>query len=254
MKTILILTDFSEAANNAARFGISLAKSLGANVTFLHAYHFPEADPIGPAYRAMGHTVDATELGRDYQKGINTLLDRLVAEAQLALGPQAAVKSRSIAGMALDGAVASLELSDDSLAVMGTRGHGKSTDLLVGSNAARMVEHAPMPVIVVPKDAKQSQVKTVLFASGLLEKDVPHLLWLKPMLEALHARLELVHLASRKIMDEQDAMEGYKEIVHDHFDYPDMHFHLMEESNVIDGIIEAASTHHADLVVMHTLR
>jgi nucleotide-binding universal stress UspA family protein len=202
----------------------------------------------------MGHTVDATELGRDYQKGINTLLDRLVAEAQLALGPQAAVKSRSIAGMALDGAVASLELSDDSLAVMGTRGHGKSTDLLVGSNATRMVEHAPMPVIVVPKDAQETQVKTVLFASGLLEKDVPHLLWLKPMLEALHARLELVHLASRKNMDEQDAMEGYKEIVHDQFNYPDMHFHLMEESHVIDGINEAARSHKADLVVMHTLR
>jgi nucleotide-binding universal stress UspA family protein len=41
MKTILVPTDFSEAAKNAAEYAINLAKVLNTKVTLFHVYHVP---------------------------------------------------------------------------------------------------------------------------------------------------------------------------------------------------------------------
>lgn len=41
MKTILIPTDFSEAAVNAARYGLFLAQRLQADLQLIHAFKVP---------------------------------------------------------------------------------------------------------------------------------------------------------------------------------------------------------------------
>ena len=41
MKTIIIGTDFSPVAMNAARYGVDMANAIGAEVILFHVYHIP---------------------------------------------------------------------------------------------------------------------------------------------------------------------------------------------------------------------
>ena len=41
MKTILVPTDFSKSASNAAEYAVNLAKEIKATVLLFHVYHVP---------------------------------------------------------------------------------------------------------------------------------------------------------------------------------------------------------------------
>ena len=43
MKTIIIPTDFSPAANNAVNYGVDMAQAINASVLLLHVYNIPVA-------------------------------------------------------------------------------------------------------------------------------------------------------------------------------------------------------------------
>lgn len=255
MRTIVIPTDFSDTADNAAQFGVALAQKLGANVTFFHAYNFPNADPFKPVFSSSGSAIEPQELANEYKTAIEAQLQDMCRQYAAHTGGDIEFDSFSAAGMTVDRVVDTMELVEGSFVVMGTKGYSDRKEILLGSNAARMVEHSPVPVMVIPKDATYKPLDSILFASSLLEKDMDPLELLIPIAEAYKAQLHLIHLDEEAdTEDEKDAMEGYKEIVHDRISYARLHFHLMKESDVIEGINQAAEKREAKLIVMNTLR
>ncbi|QNK62427.1 universal stress protein [Pedobacter sp. PAMC26386] len=54
MKTITVLTDFSERAENAARYALHLAQHLQANIILYHSFLVPASEPLsGQVYWSM---------------------------------------------------------------------------------------------------------------------------------------------------------------------------------------------------------
>lgn len=253
MQTIVIPTDFSDTSANATQFGVQLAAQLEASVTFFHAYNFPHTDPFAAVFKTMGNAVETQELENQYKAAIDAQLEEMCRQYKQQFG--LTCESFSAAGMRVEQVVNTLELVEGSFVVMGTKGYTDRQEILLGSNAARMVEHSSVPVMVIPKDARYQPFKSILFASSLLEKDMDPLELLLPIARAYKADMHLIHLDEEAdTEDEHDAMEGYKEIVNDHITYDQLHFHLMKEEDVIEGINNAAQQYSANLIVMNTLR
>lgn len=253
MRTIVIPTDFSDISANATTFGVQLAVQLKADVLFYHAYNFPHTDPFSVVFQTMGNAVETADLERQYKMAIEKQLSDMCSQYKKQFG--LTCDSFSAAGMRVEQVMDTLELVEGSFVVMGTKGHSDRKELLMGSNAARMVAYAPVPVMVIPEGATYKPLSSILFASSLLEKDIEPLQLLLPIAEAYNADLYLVHIDKQAdSADEHDAMEGYKEIVHDNMTYNKFHFHLMKEEDVIEGINKAADTYKAQLIVMNTLR
>ena len=82
MKTLLVATDFSPAATNAANYAADMALAINATVVLLHVYQMPVI------YLEVPVAYTEEEMRRDAQKNIN----RLKGELQLKRGTKLMLK------------------------------------------------------------------------------------------------------------------------------------------------------------------
>jgi len=142
-KTILLPTDFSEAARPAAAVAIELASAFGSQVHALHvvddAFQYwtavgPESLPIGPPADEL------LELGR-------TRMARFCAE--LLAGLPSPPISHVAYGRPFAEIVACAREHSVDLIVIGTHGRGAIAQALLGSTAEKVVRKAPCAVLTV---------------------------------------------------------------------------------------------------------
>jgi nucleotide-binding universal stress UspA family protein len=254
MKQIIVPTDFSESAEHATSYAIEVARKLGARIVFYHTYNFPDADPMKPVYSRSGNLIQPSALADEYKVAIDQKLKGMCEEIQLQTDRTVLCDFFSTAGLTIDQALESMEVLKSTMVVMGTKGYSDRDEIFIGSNAARMVERSPIPVMVIPQGARYKPINRIVFASGLLEKDISPLMSILPLVKAYEAHIAFVHLDPDPDEDEEAALDGYREIVQDHIDHERMSFHLLKEKSVIDGLEHAAVELNADMLVMHTLR
>lgn len=141
VRHILVPTDFSQDAERAAATARSLlGASEGGRITLLHAYHLPVE------YTAYGTIPTALPFHAD----VVAVAEEKLAEAAAALaaeGPTVDTLARE--GYPPEVIVETARELDADLIAMGTHGRTGLRHLLLGSNAERVVEHAPCPVLTV---------------------------------------------------------------------------------------------------------
>ena len=140
--TILVPTDFSEFADHALDYAVMLATKLGAQVHVVNALTIPEL-----GVPELGVALTSTMMGSMVQKN-QAALDKLVASRPSA-NLNAILRTGDPRSVILQ---AAKELGAD-LIVMGTNSRQGFNRLLMGSTAARVLQQAQLPVLVVTKAA-----------------------------------------------------------------------------------------------------
>ena len=145
MQTIVVGVDESEGARRAFDWAIAEARAHGARLVLVHAYqplsgYYPSSAVEGQHLRA-GIEEETRQAGEAFVKG-------LLAEVP---GDDVEIEPVVTRGRASE---ALLERAHDAdIVVVGSRGHGGFTGLLLGSVSQQVVHHAPCPVVVVPRAA-----------------------------------------------------------------------------------------------------
>lgn len=131
---IVVGIDGSSGSAAALQFALEEAAMRGARVEAILAWHWPvmaaegglpaDFDPAGWAQSALDETLSGVATG-------DTSVEGRIVEGHAA-------------AVLVDAA------ADADLLVVGTRGHGGFTGLLLGSVSQHCVSHAPCPVVVVP--------------------------------------------------------------------------------------------------------
>jgi nucleotide-binding universal stress UspA family protein len=173
MKKILVPTDFSENANNAFYYALSLAAEIEASITLLHVVEMELEVLDVPLPSASGYQArkDAAELAIkaqvDLACGLNSswreVIDR--TDTQVVIGnPVANIKSNADA------------LNVD-LIVMGARGKHKSAlTKLLGTRSTAIAQMGKYPVLIIPEGAIFKPIVQMAYASELLSSD-SYVLW-----------------------------------------------------------------------------
>ena len=144
--TIIVGTDGSRPARNALKTGCDMAVAFGAKLHIVHAYQEnPVAYAAGPsgAYH-MPAPVAETE---DLVAAARALGDDARAEAQQAGCSD--VELHLCDGVAATALLERSETLGAGLIVMGRRGRGKLTQLIVGSTCAKVMEKAGCACLTV---------------------------------------------------------------------------------------------------------
>jgi nucleotide-binding universal stress UspA family protein len=138
MGRIVVGIDGSPGSREALRFALEEARLRGSSITAVFAWSLPLA------VDAPGGLMP--ELVADFQAEATEELQAVVAEAgDLAGAP--------VEQVVVEGAPAKrlLEAAKDAeLLVVGSRGRGGFTGLLLGSVSQQCAHHAPCPVVIVP--------------------------------------------------------------------------------------------------------
>ena len=138
MKRILVGVDGSQESQAAVRTAASIARSVGAKMML--AYVVPRRPPPGPADLAPD-LVRADNLEASYSAGV-------LREAEMSCSG-IPTDSETLSGPVAD-TLADLATSGGyDLVVVGHRGRGGVTRVLLGSVADRLVQISPRPVLVV---------------------------------------------------------------------------------------------------------
>lgn len=140
LERFVVGVDGSEEALHALRWAVGLAGAVGAGIEVVTAYHYT---PVGVGSPWLPAVPIAGE--QDMRASAREVLDHAVERADAA----AVVVERTVAE---GGAAMRLRdrAEDADLLVVGSRGHGGFTGLMLGSVSRRCLSHPTRPVAVVP--------------------------------------------------------------------------------------------------------
>jgi universal stress protein A len=145
LKNVLVATDFSEVADEALRYGRTLARQFGATLHVLHVAQSLMATAVG------GETyVNSAQLA-DVQKQIDEAARKQIAELIIDNDPDAPAVTAVVqtSDRPAETIVRYAVEHQIDLIVTGTQGRGFLSRLMVGSVAERVVRLAPCPVLTV---------------------------------------------------------------------------------------------------------
>jgi nucleotide-binding universal stress UspA family protein len=143
MQHIMLGTDGSETAHRAASVAADLAKSLGARVTVAHVMQplrVPPESLVLPEYLEIAEKA-RQESGQRIVKGAASEIEHRLGRA-----PDVLLLDGNPAKELAD----ALKTSSADLLVVGSRGLGAFSRILIGSTSSKLVHLCEKPVLVVP--------------------------------------------------------------------------------------------------------
>lgn len=232
MNTLVALTDFTPAADNAALYAARLAHSLGAGLVLLHVYQLPISMNDMPIL-----AVSAEELKTNSDNGLLRTREELLREV-----PDLEVRIESRLGDVNDEVNQFCKEVPVMALVMGTHHYTGLERILFGNTAISIIRHSHYPVITVPESYKGTGVHRVVFATDLDPLDISAIEKIRSIVKQLKAELHIVHV----ITEEED-------VPADHFLEPFMdlhpHFRTVHNNDVTEGLQEYMNRTHCDLLI-----
>jgi nucleotide-binding universal stress UspA family protein len=149
---ILVPTDFSEPAESALRLAATMAREFDCQLYLLHVVPEPYAYPWGTELS----TLSLNDILVQSQQSAEERLHQLAADTGL---PLERVVTRAAIGTPVDQILSAISEDRIDLVVIGTHGRGMVGHLLLGSVAERIVRRAPVPVLTVHGDARNTELK-----------------------------------------------------------------------------------------------
>lgn len=167
MKKILIPTDFSVQAEYALDLAYYLAKKSGAEIYLAHVVE----DTTLTSFNVTGE-VSALPDMQD-KIFIIKLIEKARNELQKAADRYSDVKinTRIRIGNPFHNIRDVIVEQNVDLVVMGTKGSSGLQEVLVGSNAEKVVRYAKCPVLTLQEKASSYDFKNIVYASGLFEQN-----------------------------------------------------------------------------------
>lgn len=152
-ETILIPTDGSEPAAQAAEHGFKLAKQFGSTVHILYVIELSDSASAAP-YGGIGQSIvteKAVSNINERAAEIVTQLERKANELEI----DTATETRR--GSARQDIISYANEQDIELIVMGTRGRSGVERFLFGSVTERVIRATNIPIFVVRNDAESNE-------------------------------------------------------------------------------------------------
>lgn len=163
MRKILIPTDFSENAMNAARYATELFKNERSEIYFIHAF----ADSVYKAKETFSREI-FDDLKDNLHQDSNEKLEETCKEV-LSFSPNPKHSLHIIAEFALlvDSVNDWVEKENIDIVIMGTKGETADKSMTFGSNTLQIIKYVNCPVLAIPAVFKDVHPKNILFPVDL---------------------------------------------------------------------------------------
>jgi nucleotide-binding universal stress UspA family protein len=139
-RRVVVGVDGSDSSAAALRWAAHYAQATGSTLRAVLAWHYPTAAGVPPVGRTPANVESEVERGRA------EVIDKAIAAA-LGDEPPIPIERKADYGHPVEVLVA--ESAEADLLVVGSRGHGGFTGMMLGSVSTHCVTHAHCPVTVV---------------------------------------------------------------------------------------------------------
>lgn len=244
MKTILCPTDFSKSSENAVRYAIELARITKAKILLMHAYETPV---IYTDVTISTVQIDFELLRESALRQLKKLYARLIEQVRdvpIELVLQQGLPSARTVEIAIEKKV--------DLIVMATTATNQLQRFLIGSNASRVLKHAPCKVLLVPPRARYSGLKKLVYATDLSEENLMTANQLSDMASLFKSELIFLNIDNKSLVHDESDLTRVTHRIRQYVAYPRMTGYVCTDLNVADGITFFLKKEKADCLAMAT--
>ena len=239
MKRILVPTDFSKFSEEALKLAAQIAKKHNSEIILLHMLELPQqaSDAMG-----SGKSIPVIMLYKD--KAISSLEKLMDADYLKGINVSEAIEFKKVHEGVLD----ACEKNNIELVIMGSHGTSGFDELLVGSNAEKVVRHSKIPVLVVKKEAKDFKARNFVFASDFSKETRKPFRKMMEFAKIFDSNLFLVMICTPNSFKTTHNAEKVMRDFITNYDIENYSSHIYNDTNIENGIINFANSVDADLI------
>lgn len=246
MKKILVPCDFSEQAINAFRFAADIAEQSKGEIHLINVVEVPVLhDSVLMPVMAYEEAL-FKELREKAEKHFVKLVVKHAPNIKK-------VTSKVIFGPVYRMLYDYIEDNDIDLVVMGTKGASGVREILIGSNAEKMVRNSPVPVIAIKKYVKGSTIKNIVFPNTLdTEKQENLVMKVKELQNFFKAKLHIVWINTPTNFTRDSITMKRLNAFAKRFLFKDYTVNVYNDPYEEAGVISFTKDIEADMIVMGT--
>lgn len=246
MKRILVPTDFSANSANAIEYAAVIAQACKATISLLNVY-----TPAVSRYSVISPLIAEevaeakTELKRKLQLTANTLTKIYPdVECEVSVG----------LGETVDEILFFEKNIKPDMIIMGTQGASSFEKVLLGSNAADVIEKAKCPVLVIPEKASCRIPRQILFATDYAYTDIEGANFLTSLAELFGATITMIHITNSEddVENEKALIEKFANDMRTATNYANIKSRIFSDNTVIMGLDAILQSSGADIIALST--
>lgn len=242
MKTILLPTDYSKASVNAVHYALMLARQTKSRLLLFHAFQVPvvtsEAAVVVVPFD-------------DLEKINNTRIKKMADNLRKKYKTSVEIDHLAQAGFAVDMIKELTQSKKIDLVVMGIKGAGKISEIVVGSTSSSIAGNVRCPVLIVPEKAVFEKPKKIIFASDNEKPgNISNLKIVNELAKVFKSKLLLLTVIDASQSEEADMKKALKiEKYFKDFNHS-VHFSKNTYNDVVAVINQFVKESKAGMVVM----
>ncbi|MEX0289185.1 MAG: universal stress protein [Flavobacteriaceae bacterium] len=243
-KRILIPTDFSKNALNAARYALDLYAKLNCEFYFLNVFRLDSYTTDGLFIPEPGSAkYETARLASE--EGLLKLLDMLKLHHYNPKHSFHTLSSFNFLSEAMENAIAKYDID---VVVMGTRGATGSKGVIFGSNTVNTMEKITQcPVLAIPEELQFQAPKEIVFPtnykSDFKRKELRYLIEIAKM---HNASIEIIYISKKEELS--SAQEAKKQLLAEILAEVTYNFHVLEEKNVSEALTSFVDRRNSDMI------
>lgn len=250
MKKILVPTDFSKPAQIAIDVAAGIAKKANAELILLHVIE----EASGSSFNISGEVTTSggwedklftMKLIERSKKQMATLVDGLT-ETGLK------IKNELRMGTAFHGIRDIITEHKVDLVVMGTAGHTKLEDMIIGSNTEKIVRYSKCPVLTVHKKPVTTEFKNIVYATSMSEEEEVFSRIVRTTQQMYDSTVHLVRINTPSNFQRDVVVKKYMQDFAKKLQLKNFTINIFNDLTEEEGIIYFAESISADLIAMTT--
>jgi len=249
MKKILVPVDFSKASINAVEVAYDIAKRAGASITILHVIEDSGTDSYSISGQGHPSNVEETRFMVELIKKSRKQLEKMVEEPRF---KDVNIDGELRIGNPFHGMRTIITEHKVDLVVMGTRGHTKLEEMVIGSNTERVVRQMRCPVLSVHNKPSKVDFKNIVYATAMSKDEEVFSRIVKRTQQIYNSTVHLVRINTPGDFQRDKVVKDYMEKFAKKLQLKNYTVNVYNDLTTEEGIVYFADSIDADLVCMAT--
>ncbi|MDB4204311.1 universal stress protein [Polaribacter sp.] len=244
MKKILVPIDFSKPSEYAAKMAAKIAKKTGASITLIHLIELP-SEVVDMDYGSRFSIPESMLYLRKIKEKILNFKNSFFTED---IKVDYFIKLNN----PFDGIKKYADKIDADLIIMGSKGHSKFEEIIIGSNTEKIVRSSKTPVIVVKRDSKKFSLKNLVFASNFKKDNKEVFIKFLHFATIFNSKIHLLRVNTPSQFESTyDAKQKMKDFIKE-YNLLKYSINIYDDTSIEKGIINFSREKKVDLIALST--
>jgi len=244
MKKILVPIDFSKPSEYAAKMAAKIAKKTGASITLIHLIELP-SEIVDIYYGSRFSIPESMLYLRKIKEKILDFKNNFFTED---IKVDYFIKLNN----PFDGIKKYADKIDADLIIMGSRGHSKFEEIIIGSNTEKIVRSSKTPVIVVKRDSKKFSLKNLVFASNFKKDNKEVFIKFLDFANAFNSKIHLLRVNTPSEFESTaESKQKIKDFIKE-YNLLKYSINIYDDTSIEKGIINFSKEKKVDLIALST--